>query len=92
MPQRASMTSALRSRRQTSSPAALKKADVAAKEAVAVGDTPYDVISAGQAGMGTVALLSGGFPGDELKRAGADMIYDDVFHLLTNYDGSPLSR
>lgn len=71
---------------------ALKKAGVAAAEAVAVGDTPYDVISAGHAGIGTVALLSGGFAHGEVEAAGAEIIYDDVEDLFARYDGSPLSR
>lgn len=71
---------------------ALQKVGVAAAEAVAVGDTPYDVISAGKAGAGTIALLSGGFSQSALREAGADTIYDDVADLLKGYGGSALSR
>lgn len=68
--------------------AALKKAGVAADEAVAVGDTPYDIASAGKAGIATIALRSGGFSDDALARALA--IYDDAAALLANFDRSPL--
>jgi membrane protein len=71
---------------------ALKKVGIAAGEAVAVGDTPYDAISAGKAGVATIALLSGGFTERQLATAGAGVIYDDVADLLANYEGSPLSR
>ena len=71
---------------------ALKKAGVAAGEAVAVGETPYDAISAGKAGIATVALRSGGFSDGELKTAGSEAVYDDVADLLANYERSPFSR
>lgn len=71
---------------------ARQKAGVAAEEAVAVGDTPYDALSAGKAGMGTVAVLSGGFSSSELKQAGASAIYEDVADLLAQYEGSPLDQ
>ena len=71
---------------------ALKKVGVAANEAVAVGDTPYDVVSAGKAGIGTVAVLSGGLVRRDLEQAGAVKIYDDVADMLARYDGSPLTR
>ena len=71
---------------------ALKRAGVAADEAVAVGDTPYDILAAGRAGIGTVAVLSGGFPRRDLVAAGATAIYDDVARLFAKYDGSPLAR
>ena len=50
---------------------ALKKAGVEAAQAVAVGDSPFDVESASKAGMGTVALRSGGFNDEALTKAGA---------------------
>lgn len=72
--------------------AALKKVGVAADEAVAVGDTPYDVEAAGRAGIGTVAVLTGGFDEQTLEEAGADKVYPDVAALLADYDRSPLAR
>jgi membrane protein len=72
--------------------AALKKAGVGGDEAVAVGDTPYDVASAAGAGIGTVAVLSGGFAEDVLREAGATAVYADVATLLAGYAESPLAR
>ena len=70
---------------------ALKKAGVAASEAVAVGDSPYDVESAGKAGMGAVAVRSGGFSEDKLRAAGATALFQDVGALLAGFDRSPLN-
>ena len=68
---------------------ALAKADVMAAEAVAVGDSPFDIAAAGKAGIATIALRSGGFSDDAL--AGAAAIYDDVAALLAAFDASPLA-
>lgn len=65
---------------------------IAPQEAVVVGDTPYDVEAAAKAGMRAVGLLSGGFPEDVLRAAGAVAIYRDVSALLDNYDDSPLAK
>lgn len=68
---------------------ALKKAGVAPDEARAVGDSPFDIESAGKAGVRTVAVLSGGFSPDALKDAEAR--FADVAELLARYDDSPLA-
>jgi membrane protein len=70
--------------------AALKKAGVTAEEAIAVGDSPYDVASAGAAGVRTVTVLSGGFSEAVLRDAGAVAVYRDVEALLDDYAGSVL--
>lgn len=67
---------------------ALKKAGVAAEEAIVVGDTPYDIAAARACGIATVAVRSGGFSEEAL--AGAVARYDDVAALLAGYDASPL--
>lgn len=41
------------------------------QRAVMVGDAPWDVIAAARAGIGTVAVRSGGYGADELTEAGA---------------------
>ena len=75
---------------ETSKPApdifgtALKKAGVEPAEAIAVGDTPWDVEAAGRAGIATIALRSGGFSDDAL--AGAVAIYDDAAALLADLE------
>ena len=61
------------------------------EEAVVVGDTPYDAVAAGKAGMRAVGLLSGGFTEKELRAAGAVEIYEDVADLLERYDESLLA-
>ena len=61
------------------------------REAVVVGDTPYDVEAASKAGMRTVGVLSGGFAEETLRGAGAVAVYRDVGDLLDKYDESPLA-
>jgi membrane protein len=56
---------------------------------LAVGDSPYDIESAGKAGMATIAVLSGGFPRERL--ADAKAIYADVGELLERLEDSPLA-
>ncbi len=66
--------------------AALKKLKgIAPAEALVLGDTPYDVTAAHRAGLETIAVLSGGFPQEELANAGAVSIYRDPADLLANY-------
>lgn len=74
---------------ETSKPApdivavALKKLGVSSEEALFIGDTPYDIESAGKAGIATVAVLSGGFPREAL--VGAKAIYDDAAALAADW-------
>jgi HAD superfamily hydrolase (TIGR01549 family) len=50
--------------------------------AVFVGDTPYDVEAARRAGMGCIALLTGGFSRAELTEAGAVLVVDSLSELV----------
>jgi HAD superfamily hydrolase (TIGR01509 family) len=52
---------------------------------VAVGDTPYDAEAAGKAGIRTIGVLCGGFPAEDLKKAGCVALYRDPADLLANY-------
>jgi membrane protein len=61
-----------------------------ASETLAVGDTPYDVESALHSEVKTIAVRSGGFPGEILAEAGAPYIYASVKELFDNFDTSPL--
>lgn len=71
---------------------ALKKVSpIQPEEAIAVGDTPYDVEAARRCGIATVALRSGGFPDEVLRKAGAIALYDDAAALLHGYRNSPLA-
>lgn len=71
---------------------ALRKAGVEADEAIAVGDSPYDVRSAAKAGVSTIALLSGGFDEAVLVKAGAIGIYASTRDLLAQFETSRLAR
>jgi HAD superfamily hydrolase (TIGR01549 family) len=50
--------------------------------AVFVGDTPYDVEAAARAGMGCIAVLSGGFSRAELTDAGATLVVESPAELV----------
>jgi HAD superfamily hydrolase (TIGR01549 family) len=50
--------------------------------AVFVGDTPYDVESAGRAGLSCVAVLTGGYSEAELTGAGAVLVVESPADLL----------
>jgi HAD superfamily hydrolase (TIGR01549 family) len=62
-----------------------------AEEAIAIGDTPYDVEAAKKINLGTIAVLCGGFPEDELRAEGAVAIFRDPADLLERYYQSPLA-
>lgn len=70
--------------------AALKKGNLQPDQVVMLGDTPYDIESAGKAGVKVIALRCGGFEDEQL--AGAIAIYDDPADLLQHYAQSPLVR
>jgi HAD superfamily hydrolase (TIGR01509 family) len=57
-----------------------------------VGDAVWDLLAARRAGMLSVGLLSGGYGGDELSRAGAFRVYRDAADLSLSLDelGIPL--
>ncbi len=61
----------------------LERAGCAPTEAVAIGDTIWDVIAAQKAGLRSVAVLTGGaFCAAELQAAGAVAVYADCAALL----------
>ena len=70
--------------------AALASAGVEPREALMLGDTPYDVEACLRAGVPIVALRSGGW--DDRALRGAAAVYDDPADLLARYDASPLAR
>jgi HAD superfamily hydrolase (TIGR01509 family) len=69
--------------------AALQQLGMTPKEAVMLGDTPYDIQASGTAGVGVIALRCGGWSDADL--AGALAIYDHPAHVLHEFDRSPLS-
>jgi HAD superfamily hydrolase (TIGR01509 family) len=70
--------------------AALGRANVGARDAVMLGDTPYDVAAAQRAGVPIIAVRCGGWDDEALQ--GAVAIYDDPAGLLAHYEASPLGR
>ena len=70
--------------------AALSQAQLLPEQAIAIGDTPYDIEAAQRAGMQAIAVRSGLFSNSALH--GALTVYDDVADLLARFDDSPLSR
>jgi HAD superfamily hydrolase (TIGR01549 family) len=61
------------------------------ERSVFVGDTPYDVEAAGRAGMGCVAVLTGGFSRAELTEAGATLVVASLAELVDTDWASYLS-
>ncbi|MFG6476738.1 HAD family hydrolase [Microbacterium sp. P06] len=70
---------------------ALARASTPADRAVMVGDSTWDVIAAGRAGVTSVGLLSGGYGREELLAAGAAAVYEDAAELLSKLAESPIS-
>jgi HAD superfamily hydrolase (TIGR01509 family) len=56
------------------------------RDAVMVGDTPWDVESALKAGIPTIGVRTGGYSGEELLGAGAAAVYDSVAELRGRLD------
>ena len=63
-----------------------KLGNISPADAVAVGDTKFDVEAAGKVGLQTIALLCGGTSATVLREAGAIAIYKDPADLLAHYD------
>ena len=59
-------------------------------KAVMVGDTTFDCEAAQNAGVETVAVLTGGFSPEELRAAGAMAVFDSVAELRERLDETPL--
>jgi HAD superfamily hydrolase (TIGR01509 family) len=66
---------------------ALRRAGAKPEDAVSVGDAVWDVEAAKAAGIKTIGVLSGGaYSAEELKRAGAEEVYENCAALLaTNF-------
>jgi HAD superfamily hydrolase (TIGR01549 family) len=69
--------------------AALEKAG--GGEAVMVGDTRWDIESAGRAGLQTICVITGGWSRHELADAGAAAVFESVADLRQKLDETPLS-
>lgn len=53
---------------------------------LAFGDTPWDAQAAARVGLRTIGLRCGGFPDDELEKAGTLRLFDDPAALLAGLD------
>lgn len=69
--------------------AALAKLDQT--DGVMVGDTPWDVKAAADAGVPTVAVLTGGFSADELRGVGAVNVFASIDELRGRLEETPLA-
>ncbi|HUO69055.1 MAG TPA: HAD family hydrolase [Gammaproteobacteria bacterium] len=70
--------------------AALERAGGSAQDAMMIGDTPWDIRAARRAGVGTLAVRTGGFGVDELRDAGALGVFESVTELGAKLDRTPL--
>ena len=61
-----------------------------ADSAVLIGDSTWDVKAAKNAGVETIALLTGGFSEPELLDAGAVAVFDSIAALRAKLDDTPL--
>ena len=68
--------------------AALEKAGT--REAVMIGDTPWDVEAAQKAGVETICVLTGGFSEQELRDAGAAAVFESIEELRRRLGETPL--
>ena len=69
--------------------AALEKAG--GGDAVMVGDSTWDCEAARRAGVETLALLTGGFSEEELREAGAIVVFESLEDLIARLDETPLA-
>ena len=58
--------------------------------AVMVGDSVYDCEAAGNAGVDTIAVLTGGFSDSELIKAGAVIVFPSIVELRRRLSWTPL--
>jgi len=64
--------------------AALEKAGTG--DATMLGDTPWDVEAARKAGLETICLVTGGFSAQELREAGAAVVFESVGEVRERLD------
>ena len=60
--------------------AALEQIEASDDAAMVVGDTPYDILAAHRCALPIVAVRSGGFPEETLKKA--EFLFDDIAELV----------
>jgi phosphoglycolate phosphatase-like HAD superfamily hydrolase len=67
---------------------ALEMGELDAEHAVAVGDSLWDITSAGRCGLRCICLLTGGTGRCELEAAGAAQVFGAPAELLERLDSS----
>jgi phosphoglycolate phosphatase-like HAD superfamily hydrolase len=70
---------------------AMERGSIDPQRALAVGDSIWDVQAARAAGIGCLAVETGGFSRHELSEAGAVCVYRDVRELVDQFWTSPLA-
>ena len=58
--------------------------------AVMIGDTTWDCHAAAEAGVETIAVLTGGFSAEELREAGAMAVFESIDELRLRLSETPL--
>ena len=71
---------------------ALERAGLEAARTLTVGDSVWDVEASERIGVRCLGVCTGGTSRDELERAGATAVYDDVADLLQKLDQSPIAE
>ena len=70
----------------------LKKLGLEGRDAVAIGDSPYDAEAAGKAKIATIGVLCGGFTEGLLRQAGCVGVYPGPAALFALFEHSLLKR
>ena len=55
-----------------------------------IGDTRWDIEAAAKVGVETVAVMTGGWSKEELREAGAAVVFESVDELRQRLDETPL--
>jgi phosphoglycolate phosphatase-like HAD superfamily hydrolase len=70
----------------------LKRLGIEGREAVAIGDSPYDAQAAGKVKIATIGVLCGGFTEDLLKQAGCVEVHPGPAALFANFPETILAK
>jgi phosphoglycolate phosphatase-like HAD superfamily hydrolase len=70
----------------------LNKLKIDGRDAVALGDTPYDASAAGKAGIVTIGVLCGGFMEASLREAGCAKVYSGPAAIFAQFEKSVFAR
>ena len=70
---------------------AMERGSLDPQRSLAIGDSIWDIMAARAAGVGCIAVETGGFSRHELGESGALCVYKDVGELLDQFWTSPLA-